>query len=129
MIRVPVSIGELLDKITILRIKSERFTDPEKVKNVNKELALLEDIREKSVKSSAEISALVDDLKSVNEQLWDIEDHIRKCEKKQDFGQGFIELARSVYVCNDRRGALKRQINQGLGSELIEEKDYGTEAG
>jgi len=129
MIRVPVSFGELLDKITILQIKSERIADPEKVRNVRKELALLQDVGAKGLPSSADLGAPMTELKAVNEALWDIEEEIRQCEKKRDFGPRFIELARSVYHQNDRRGALKRQINQSLGSELIEEKDYGTEPG
>jgi hypothetical protein len=125
MIQVPVSFGELLDKITILRIKSERIADPEKVRNVKKELALLEDAREKGLPSRS-VDALVEELKAVNERLWDIEEEIRQCESKADFGSRFVELARSVYHENDQRGAIKRQINQQLGSDLIEEKDYST---
>ena len=127
MIRVPVSFGELLDKITILQIKSERIADPEKVRNVRKELALLEGVRE-GLPASDDIGGFMADLKAVNESLWDIEEEIRQCEKKRDFGPRFIELARSVYHENDRRGAIKRQINQSLGSELIEEKDYSTQS-
>src|SRR5207237_5973561 len=109
MIRVPVSFGELLDKITILQIKNERIADPRKLRNVRKELALLEDIVAQSLPPSNGVSGLVQHLKAVNEMLWDIEEHIRQCENSQDFGPRFIELARSVYHENDRRGALKRQ--------------------
>src|SRR5262249_42998849 len=126
MIQVPVSFGELLDKITILRIKRERILDPEKLRNVKKELALLEDVRENCL-PPGNVNGLMEELKAVNERLWDIEEEIRQCESRADFGSRFIELARSVYHENDGRGAIKRQINQQLGSELIEEKDYSTE--
>jgi hypothetical protein len=123
MIEVPVSWGELVDKITILRIKSERMTDPEKLANVGKELAILEEkLGERA--EIEEIGHLAAELQDVNAALWDIEDDIRDCEREGDFGDSFIALARSVYITNDRRADLKRQINIVLGSGLMEEKSY-----
>ena len=118
---VPVSWGELLDKITILEIKAARMTDVAKRTNVVTELTLLSDIASTARPQVAELTA---DLKAVNEALWDIEDEIRDKELAQAFDARFIELARAVYVTNDRRAALKRQINQALGSRLVEEKNY-----
>jgi len=120
---VPISPGELLDKISILEIKIDRIADRTKQENVRRELALLAEVRS-SLNQSVELASLSADLKSVNERLWDIEDAIRECERRQEFGPEFIELARSVYRQNDRRAALKRQINELLGSRLIEEKAY-----
>lgn len=119
----PVSPGELLDKISILEIKLERITDPTKQENVKREWLALCDAGQ-TLPSSARLKALSADLKSVNEALWEVEDSLRDCERRRDFGPGFIELARSVYYHNDRRSALKRQINELLGSQLIEEKAY-----
>lgn len=121
---VPVSIGELIDKITILEIKAARIADPQKVVNVRHELALLEGIRAERIASSAELDALTGELKDVNTQLWDIEDHIRDFEREQSFGQPFVDLARSVYRSNDRRAAVKRRINELFGSSIVEEKSY-----
>ncbi len=123
MIDAPVSWGELADKITILEIKSERIQDEAKRLNVEKELRLL---REKLAiaPSSSALSGLVDALRAVNLELWVIEDDIRDCERDKDFGARFIELARSVYFKNDRRAALKKEINLLLGSGIIEEKSY-----
>ena len=118
---VPVSWGELLDKITILEIKAARMTDVAKRTNVVTELTLLSDIASAARPQVADLTA---DLKAVNEALWDIEDEIRDKELAQAFDARFIELARAVYVTNDRRAALKRQINQALGSRLVEEKNY-----
>ena len=120
---VPVSPGELLDKISILEIKLERIADRAKQENVRCELAELAAVRQ-SLPQTADLAGLTVELKSVNERLWEIEDDIRDCERRQDFGPVFIELARSVYRQNDRRVALKRQINELLGSRLIEEKAY-----
>jgi hypothetical protein len=119
-----VAPGELIDKITILQIKSERMTDPAKLHNVKVELATLLATRDRAMPASEELTRLTDGLKGVNEALWDIEDEIRVCERNKDFGERFIELARSVYKTNDRRAALKRRVNDLLGSRLIEEKDY-----
>ena len=123
-IKVELAYGELLDKITILQIKSERITDTEKVANVNKELNLLNDLWASDEKSSADIAAEFKALKEINEKIWDIEDGIRDKERDKEFDEEFIELARSVYFSNDKRAEIKRAINMKLGSELIEEKSY-----
>jgi Flp pilus assembly protein TadD len=123
-ISIEVAPGELIDKITILEIKSERMSDPEKLANVRTELATLVACRDCSLDSSPELAELSVELKQINESLWEIEDQIRDCERHQDFGAKFIELARSVYKSNDRRAAVKRKINTLLGSQLIEEKSY-----
>lgn len=121
----PVSWGELIDKIAILEIKSERIADPAKRANVMRELTALAAVRDAALpKPPAGLAEIVRDLKAVNEKLWAIEDDIRECEKRRDFSAAFIELARSVYAANDRRAALKRRINDLLGSELVEEKSY-----
>jgi hypothetical protein len=123
-IMTPVSPGELLDKITILRIKRERFAAGEKRDHVLHELGLLEQVWQQTGLETAEILALVAELQQVNEQLWEIEDDIRDKERAQSFGAEFVALARSVYQRNDHRAALKKQINQALGSDLVEEKSY-----
>lgn len=123
-ILVEIAPGELIDKITILEIKSERIADDGKLKNVRVELQVLEAARDAAMAASAELADLTTQLKQVNEALWDIEDAIRDCERGHDFGPKFIQLARSVYHSNDRRAALKRQINELLGSKLLEEKSY-----
>jgi Family of unknown function (DUF6165) len=123
-ILVPLSPGELLDKITILRIKSARMSDPVKLANVRRELQALEQTWQQSVPDG---SALIGDekaLESVNGQLWDVEDRIRDLEAEQRFDKDFIELARAVYVINDERAAIKKRINVALKSSLIEEKSY-----
>ena len=123
-ITVEVSTGEFLDKITILEIKSERIQDPAKLANINKELEILKNTWETSPASQTDISALMAELKSINEALWDIEDRIRIKESEAAFDEEFIELARSVYITNDKRADVKRQLNQALGSNLMEEKSY-----
>lgn len=123
-IKVELAYGELLDKITILQIKSERITDATKVANVNKELNLLNDLWASDEKSSADISNEFKALREINEKIWDIEDGIRDKERDKEFDEKFIELARSVYFSNDKRAEIKRAINLKLGSELIEEKSY-----
>ena len=123
-ILVEIAPGELIDKITILEIKSERIADVGKLKNVRVELDVLAAARDAAMAASAELAELTAQLKQVNEALWEIEDAIRDCERGGDFGPKFIELARSVYHSNDRRAALKRQINESLGSKLVEEKSY-----
>jgi hypothetical protein len=128
-IRVPVSVGELIDKITILEIKSERIKDPAKLENVRRELGLLQATWDESPLSGQDVSELKAGLKQVNETLWEIEDFIRVKEMERAFDEQFIELARSVYVNNDRRAALKRQLNEATGSTLFEEKDYPGYAG
>ncbi|HMM45095.1 MAG TPA: DUF6165 family protein [Candidatus Macondimonas sp.] len=125
-IQIPVSYGELIDKITILEIKQARITDPGKRRNVSHELTLLQAAWEASAAAQGVVA--IDDLrvalKAVNEALWDIEDDIRDKERAQAFDAGFIKLARAVYHQNDRRAALKREINLRLGSALVEEKSY-----
>jgi hypothetical protein len=121
---VPVSPGELLDKITILRIKVARIQDAAKLANVKLELALLEKTWEESGCAVRDVSADERALQAVNERLWDIEDFIRDKEARQTFDRDFIELARSVYVCNDERAEIKKRVNLALGSRLIEEKSY-----
>ncbi len=123
-IKVPVSPGELLDKITILRIKSQRMSDPAKVSNVRLELRMLEETWSGSVYANYDVAADVAALLAVNERLWVIEDDIRDKERAQAFDAEFIRLARAVYVENDERAAIKRRINTALGSGIIEEKSY-----
>ena len=121
---VPISPGELIDKITILEIKSQRMTDAAKLHNVRTELTLLSETWKASPFSATDISAEWTGLRDVNTKLWDIEDRIRDKERDGAFDAGFIELARAVYVTNDERAALKRRINTKLGSLLVEEKSY-----
>ncbi|MBU2501930.1 hypothetical protein KJ682_11435 [bacterium] len=121
---VEISVGELLDKITILEIKSERITDPAKLANVRTELQALRDTWAASPLSQGDIAGPLGRLKAVNEKLWDIEDGIRDLEAAGDFGERFIALARSVYFSNDERAAIKRELNRMLGSRLVEEKSY-----
>ena len=123
-IRIEVSPGELLDRISILQIKSERIDDPEKLKNIRHELSLYRGIYDNEIPASDAMEALIRELKSVNEALWDIEDEIRACEANKDFGDTFIDLARRVYKTNDRRAAIKRKINLLCGSSIVEEKSY-----
>jgi len=123
-IKIEISPGELLDKISILEIKSERIDDPEKLKNVRHELGLFQNIFKNQFPITDAMAALIRDLKAVNEALWDIEDEIRDCEAKQNFGDTFVQLARSVYQTNDRRAVLKREINILCGSSIVEEKSY-----
>jgi len=121
---VPISPGELIDKITILEIKSQRMTDAAKLHNVRTELALLNETWSASLFSATDIRAEWTGLRDVNARLWDIEDDIRDKERDGAFDAKFIELARAVYVTNDERAAIKRRINTKLGSVLVEEKSY-----
>ncbi len=121
---IPQSWGEIIDKITILQIKTEKLTDPTKLANVRRELNELVAVREQHFPQHAGLAGLAGKLKKVNESLWWIEDDIRDCERAKDFGPKFIELARAVYVTNDLRGNVKREINELLGSALVEEKSY-----
>ena len=123
-VRVEIAVGELIDKITILEIKAARIADSDKLRNVQIELKSLTVARDAAVPDGQELRELTNQLKRTNESLWDIEDNIRRCEQQQDFGPHFIELARSVYRSNDQRALLKRQINQLLGSQWSEEKEY-----
>ena len=123
-ILAPVSAGELIDKITILRVKAQRIGDPTKEANVRKELALLEATAREHLPDNAEIVRLTDELTAITAALWDIEDGKRDCERRQDFGPAFVQLARRVYIDNDRRAAVKREVNLLVGSEIVEEKSY-----
>ncbi len=123
-IMAPISAGELLDKITILRVKAERIGDPAKEANVRKELEMLEAIAAEALADEPALAGLTAELQAVNAALWDIEDGKRDCERRQDFGPRFVSLARSVYIENDRRAAIKRSINVAAGSEIVEEKSY-----
>jgi Family of unknown function (DUF6165) len=123
-VSIPVAVGELIDKISILEIKSERITDPDKLRNVRLELTVLIEARNEVITTTTNLAALAAELKTTNEALWDVEDALRVHERNQDFGAEFIKLARTVYHQNDRRAALKRRINELLGSALVEEKSY-----
>ena len=123
-VNVEISIGEFFDKITILEIKRERISQAEKLDNINKELDALNALLERLPFSRDDVAGEVSELKSINEKLWVIEDDIRDKEAAKSFGQEFIELARSVYITNDRRSDVKRDINIKLGSSFIEEKSY-----
>ena len=123
-LKVDISVGEFLDKMTILEIKSERIQDSTKLQNVERELDLLRKTWTDSAFGETDIGANLSELKSVNEMLWDIEDQIRVKEAAQSFDDDFIRLARSVYQTNDLRAVIKRELNRVLGSDLIEEKSY-----
>ena len=123
MLLAPVSVGELLDKVTILRIKAARIPDESKLAHVRAELAALEAVAA-AVPGSQALDALVRDLQATNETLWEVEDALRSSEARGDFGPEFIRLARAVYGTNDRRAALKREVNRLTGSALVEEKSY-----
>lgn len=123
-IKIDVSPGELIDKITILEIKSARMNDAEKLSNVRAELELLSRTKEAGIEPSAELASLEEQLRIANEKLWQIEDDIRDREAAGDFGEMFITLARAVYQNNDERARLKREINLLLGSAIVEEKSY-----
>jgi hypothetical protein len=124
LLQTPISIGELLDKITILEIKQQRISDPAKRVNIDRELSALQGVWAASGLSESAIRSERDDLKAVNERLWDIEDAIRFKERDGAFDAEFIALARAVYIENDERAALKKAINLALGSALVEEKSY-----
>lgn len=123
-IRVEVSAGELLDKITILQIKRSQIQDAQKLQNINRELASLEQTRAELIPDSQALDQLIAELRATNETLWEIEDDIRECERQREFGDEFVQLARRVYITNDKRSELKREINELLGSRLVEEKSY-----
>jgi len=123
-IEVPISPGELIDKLGILEIKFERIADPQSRANIVRELDALAKVRDRAALVTPALAELARELKAVNAELWQIEDELRDCERRSDFGARFIALARGVYHQNDRRAALKRQINTLLGSDLIEEKSY-----
>lgn len=123
-ITAPIAVGELIDKISILEIKAERIANPAKLGNVNAELRLLNEIKSAAGLDTPDIKALAEELKKVNATLWDVEDEIRELEVRQDFGDRFVALARSVYLTNDRRSRIKQSINLEYGSEIVEEKSY-----
>ena len=123
-IKIDISYGEFLDKLSILEIKSERIKDEAKLANVRKELNLLKELWAADPQSRVDIKAELDEMKEINEKLWDIEDDIRDKERDKSFDEEFIRLARAVYYTNDDRADVKRRINEKLGSALIEEKSY-----
>ena len=124
IVNAPISVGELIDKITILRIKSEQINDTSKLKNITQELELLNDIKTNLNINSDNVDILEQQLYEVNRDLWTIEDTKRQCEREQNFGPGFVYVARQVYLKNDLRAAIKRSINQLVGSTIVEEKSY-----
>jgi hypothetical protein len=124
LLNVQTAPGEFLDKLTILEIKSERMSDAAKLANVRRELELLRETWAASPLSVRDVAALTAQLKGVNETLWEIEDRIRAKEAARAFDAEFVELARSVYITNDRRAAIKRELNVALGSDILEEKSY-----
>ncbi|MCW6508524.1 DUF6165 family protein [Lichenifustis flavocetrariae] len=125
---VEIGAGELIDKITILRIKAERIGDPARLANVHYELAALDRARQIHLPQHAELQRLEGELMRINTQLWEIEDDIRACEKARDFGPAFVALARAVYKTNDRRAAVKKEINVLTGASIVEEKSYAASA-
>ena len=122
--KIPISWGELLDKITILQIKLENITSKNALKNIEQELKKLQSILTQYCPKTMETSQLESELREINQQLWDIEDQIRDKERNNSFDNEFIQLARSVYITNDERSRIKRKINDMFGSELVEEKSY-----
>jgi hypothetical protein len=123
-VTVEIAPGELIDKITILEIKLERIKDTAKLANVRTEWETLTKSRDEAFENTEKLAKLTADLKAINEDLWVIEDDIRDCERAKDFSDTFVQLARTVYVTNDRRAGGKRAINELLGSRLMEEKSY-----
>jgi len=123
-VSIEIAPGELIDKITILEIKLDRIKDADKLANVRIEHDTLVQSRDAVIEAVPELDRLSAELKAANEALWEIEDDIRDCERDKEFGDAFVQLARSVYISNDKRAALKREINELLGSNLIEEKSY-----
>ena len=121
---VEVSIGELLDKISILEIKKQKIKDPEKLKFISNEHSILRDQLEKNIKSDDKLEKLFQDLKIINAKLWIIEDDKRECEKNKDFGEKFIKLSRDVHFYNDDRAKIKLEINNHTGSSIKEIKEY-----
>lgn len=123
-IMTEIGSGELIDKITILEIKSERITDLDKLKNVTHELSVLTATRDAHLSGLDGLDELAEQLKTINESLWEIEDDIRACEVEKNFRQKFIDLARAVYITNDKRAAVKKEINILTGATIVEEKSY-----
>ena len=123
-ILVEVSVGELLDKISILEIKKEKISDLESLKIINSEYLVLKEQLKKNIKINPEIDRLFDSLKEINSKLWLIEDDKRMCEKNSDFGEKFIKLSRDVHFLNDKRAKIKLEINNHTGSKIKEVKQY-----
>jgi len=123
-VEITVPYGELFDKISILEIKQSKVVNADQRVNIENELNVLNRVRATIVPDNFKIDDLIEGLTDVNKRLWNIEDQLRDCERRQDFSETFIELARSVYRLNDRRAELKRELNSRLGSELVEEKIY-----
>ena len=123
-ILVEVSVGELLDKLSILEIKKEKIKDPEKLKFINDEYEILKSEYDKNVKSGDQLTKLFEVLKEINSRLWVIEDDKRLCEKNSDFGDNFVKLSRDVHLLNDNRAKLKLEINNYTGSKIKEIKEY-----
>ena len=121
---IEVSVGELLDKISILEIKKEKIKDTEKLKFINNEYSILKDQLKKNVESDEKLNQMYQSLKDLNFKLWEIEDDKRKCEKNKDFGEKFIQLSRDVHFLNDNRAKIKLEINNYSGSEIKEIKEY-----
>ena len=119
-----ISAGELLDKISILEIKLEKVKDKTNLEEINKEYKILKEAQDSNIETTEKLKALFNDIKEINLNLWDIEDRLRICEKNKDFGQSFIELARHVYLNNDKRSKIKSEINKILGSNIKEIKQY-----
>ena len=119
-----ISAGELLDKISILEIKLEKIKNKEDHKEINKEYKILKETQKSNIETTEKTKHLFNEIKKVNQNLWNIEDKLRICEKNKDFGETFIELARSVYIANDKRSRIKLEINKLLGSNIIEIKQY-----
>ena len=123
IVHAPISVGELIDKITILRIKAILIKDEAKLKNVDKEMYLLETLKDE-LNIEVDLSDLEAKLEAVNLELWHIENYKRACEKDQNFDEGFVNAARQVYLKNDLRASIKKQINELVGSSIVEEKSY-----
>ena len=121
---IEVSVGELLDKISILEIKKEKIKDTEKLKFINNEYSILKDQLKKNVESDEKLNQMYQSLKDLNFKLWEIEDDKRKCERNKDFGERFIQLSRDVHFLNDNRAKIKLEINNYSGSEIKEIKEY-----
>lgn len=124
LIYVPIAPGELIDKITILEIKSERITDPDKLANIRRELELLREDQRRHIEPDDAMAEFERRLKEVNGRIWDLEDTIRECERTKSFEGRFLDTARAIYRTNDERAAVKREINLYLGSNIVEEKSY-----
>ena len=124
MIEIPVSPGELLDKISILEIKQSRLKSDEQLTHVQHELDMLNRVRSENLETKSPLTTLMEELKRINLELWEIEDDIRLREREEDFGETFVALARAVYIKNDARSAVKRRINDLLESPIVEEKSY-----